>query len=98
MTDQSPRAASPASVAPTALQRPQPFRCSALYRRHLALGAAMTERYGWRTAARFTAADEVQRVRDAVGLADASWLGKLDVRGTQTDDIAPGLERTLAEE
>jgi heterotetrameric sarcosine oxidase gamma subunit len=85
------------SAAPASMQRPQPFRCSPLFQRQLALGATMTERYGWRTAAHFTAADEALRVRAAVGLADASWLGKLDVRGTQTDDVASGLERAFTE-
>ena len=45
----------------------------------------MVERAGWRTAAHFTGAeDEARRVRDGAGLGDVSWLGKLDVRGTQT--------------
>jgi sarcosine oxidase, subunit alpha len=95
MTD-LPSPAPPAPPAPPRAQRPQPFRCSALYRRHLASGATMTERAGWRTAAHFTGAEvEARRVRDGAGLGDVSWLGKLDVRGTQTDDVATLLERAL---
>jgi heterotetrameric sarcosine oxidase gamma subunit len=56
----------------------------------------MAERAGWRTAAHFTGAeDEARRVRDGAGLGDVSWLGKLDVRGTQMDDVATLLERAL---
>jgi glycine cleavage system aminomethyltransferase T len=56
----------------------------------------MAERAGWRTAAHFTGAeDEARRVRDGAGLGDVSWLGKLDVRGPQTDDVAALLERAL---
>ena len=68
------------------------FRGSALYRRHLALGAALVDYHGWRTAARFTSAEqEAQGVQKAVGLADVSWLGKLDVRGTLTEHVLAGL-------
>ena len=89
MTNQSAPAVSVA-------QRPPPYRCSALYRRHLAQGATMTERYGWRTAAHFTFTDDdARRVRAAAGLADVSWLGKLDVQGTQTDNATGRLEHVL---
>jgi sarcosine oxidase subunit alpha len=58
----------------------------------------MVERAGWRTAAHFTGAeDEARRVRDGAGLGDVSQLGKLDVRGTQLDDLAPWPERAVAE-
>ena len=83
----------PAPTARPAPPRRQPFRCSALYRRQLALGATMVEHAGWRTAGHFTGvADEARRVRDGAGLGDVSWLGKLDLRYTQTDGVfaAPG--------
>ena len=86
----------PARTAPPAPPRRQPFRCSALYRRQLALGATMVEHAGWRTAGHFTGvADEARRVRDGAGLGDVSWLGKLDLRYTQTDGVLARLERAL---
>ena len=73
-----PRApAPPGSTESLIAQRPQPFRCSALYRRHLASGATMVEHAGWRTAAHFTGAeDEARRVRDGAGLGDVSLAGQ----------------------
>ena len=64
----------------------QPVKRTALYRTSLALGATMTDYAGWQVAARFRSPDEeAQQVQDGVGLADASWLGKLEVRGKDLD-------------
>ena len=64
----------------------QPIKRTALYRTGLALGATMTDHAGWQVAARFRSPDEeTQQVQDGVGLADASWLGKLEVPGRGLD-------------
>jgi sarcosine oxidase subunit alpha len=61
-----------------------PIKYSAIYRKHLALGATMTDFYGWQVAAHFTSPDkETQQVRENVGLADVSWLVKLDVKSRE---------------
>ena len=64
----------------------QPIKRTALYRTGLALGATMTDHAGWQVAARFRSPDEeTQQVQDGVGLADASWLGKFEIRGRGLD-------------
>ena len=64
----------------------QPIKRTPLYRTGLALGATMTDHAGWQVAARFRSPDEeAQQVQDGVGLADASWLGKLEVQGRGLD-------------
>ena len=66
-----------------------PVRRSALYRRHLALGAQMAEEHGWQVAAQFsTPEEEARRIWEGAGLADDSWLGKLDVRGEGLEGLA----------
>lgn len=60
----------------------QPVKRTPLYRTALALGATLTDHAGWQVAARFRSPDaEAQQVQIGVGLADAGWLGKLEVRG-----------------
>ena len=64
----------------------QPIKRTALYRTGLALGATMTDHAGWQVAARFRSPDEeTQQAQDGVGLADASWLGKFEIRGRGLD-------------
>ncbi|MAG36840.1 MAG: hypothetical protein CL878_11445 [Dehalococcoidia bacterium] len=64
----------------------QPVKRTALYRTSLALDASMTDHAGWEVAAQFRPPnEEAQRVQDGVGLADTSWLGKLEVRGKSLD-------------
>ena len=59
----------------------QPIKRTALYRTGLAMGATLTDHAGWQVAARFRSPDEeAQQAQAGVGLADASWLGKLEVR------------------
>lgn len=59
-----------------------PYRVSALYRTHAALGARWTEDGGWRVPETFgDSAAEAQAARRGVGLVDASPLGKVDVVG-----------------
>jgi heterotetrameric sarcosine oxidase gamma subunit len=59
-----------------------PVKRTALYRKHLALGAAMTDFHGWQVAARFAAPeDEASCAEEMVGLADVGWMGKLEVQG-----------------
>ena len=58
-----------------------PVKRTPLYRTSLALGATLTDHAGWQVAARFRSPDEeMQQAQSGVGLADASWLGKVEVR------------------
>jgi sarcosine oxidase subunit alpha len=60
----------------------QPVKHSAMYRKFLALGATMTDHDGWQVPEQFTSPDEEARqAQQGVGLADVSWLVKLDVKG-----------------
>jgi heterotetrameric sarcosine oxidase gamma subunit len=73
---------------PAALPRGGLARRSPLCRRHLALGAVLAETGGWQAAARFAGPEEeARRVREGVGLADASWIGKLELQG-----VDPGMK------
>ena len=64
----------------------QPVKRTALYRTGLTLGATMADHAGWQVAARFRSPDEeTQQVQAGVALADASWLGKLEVQGRGLD-------------
>lgn len=64
-----------------------PVKRTALYRRHLTLGCSLGEHHGWQVAARFAAPEEeVRRVREAVGLSDVSWMGKIEMKGSGLDD------------
>ena len=66
----------------------QPVKRTPLYRTGLAMGATLTDHAGWQVAARFRSPDEeAQQAQATVGLADASWLGKLQIQG-------PGLAPT----
>jgi sarcosine oxidase subunit alpha len=59
-----------------------PYKVSALYRVHLALGARWTEEGEWRLPESFAQPEvEAERVRQGVGLEDVSAIGKLDVKG-----------------
>ena len=69
----------------------QPVRRTALYRKHLSLGAAMTNFHGWQVAAQFSAPeDEARLAREAAGLADVGWMGKLEVQGLWAEAPAIG--------
>ena len=65
----------------------RPIKRTALHRRHVALGAKMGDYHGWQVAEHFTSSEEeAQGVREGVGLADMSWMGKLDVKGNDLRD------------
>lgn len=65
----------------------QPVKRTPLYRTALALDATLTDHAGWQIAARFRSLDtEAQQAQAGVGLADTSWLGKLQVQG---EGLAP---------
>ncbi len=69
-----------------------PVKLTALYRKHLALGAKFREEGMWRWPETFTAPEaEVQHVRAGVGLADLSPLGKLDLKGHALDPVLEAL-------
>ena len=64
----------------------QPVKRPPLYRTSLALGATLTDHAGWQVAARFRPPDEeMHQAQAGVVLADASWLGKLQVQGESLD-------------
>ena len=55
---------------------------SALWRKHLSLGASMANHHGWEVAEGFTSPnEEADHVGKMVGLGDVSWLGKFDLKG-----------------
>ena len=59
-----------------------PVAMSAMHYQHLGLGAVIVESEGWQRPERYTSADdELDRVRQAVGLCDISPVGKLMVQG-----------------
>lgn len=71
-----------------------PQRVSSLHRRHLSLGAHMTDEGGWQRAARYSSPEEeAAAVRTGVGLCDTSPMGKLLVQG---DDVAGFLGASLS--
>jgi glycine cleavage system aminomethyltransferase T len=63
-----------------------------LFNRHRQSGASWAEHHGWQVPASFTAAqDEAACVRNAAGIADLSWLLKIDLKGYGLKGIsAPG--------
>jgi heterotetrameric sarcosine oxidase gamma subunit len=65
----------------------QPVKLTALSHAQRALRATFVEHHGWQVAARFaTPEQEEATVRQGVGLADVSWLGKLDVKGSRLEE------------
>jgi len=69
----------------------RPYKVSALYRAHLALGARWAEQGGWRLPESFTdPAVEAERVRQGVGLQDVSAIGKLDFKGRDVERLLAG--------
>jgi sarcosine oxidase subunit alpha len=66
----------------------RPSRSSPLHATHQVLGAQFVSQAGWQVPKTYTSPeDEVTTIRERVGLADVSSLGKLVVKG----DAAPGL-------
>jgi glycine cleavage system aminomethyltransferase T len=58
-------------------------RHSALHRSHLDAHAQLQAFYGWQLPAWYTKpSSELEQVRGSVGISDASYLTKLDVRGS----------------
>lgn len=65
-----------------------PVKLTALYRKHVTLGAELREEGPWRRPESFThPEEEAERVRKAVGLADVSPVGKLDLQGQDLDRL-----------
>ena len=63
-----------------------PVALSAMYAKHLGLGAVMADAAGWRLPARYTsAAEEIERLRQGVGISDVSSVGKISVQGERVD-------------
>ena len=70
------------------------IRRSALHHSHLESGAEMVEEHGWQRPEYYTAVeDEVQALRERVGLSDVSAVTKFDVKGKDTLSV---LVRMLA--
>ena len=64
---------------------------SPMERQALAVGASFEERDGWNVAVRFAGLEaERERSRTAVGFADLSHLGKVEVQGAQVPDLELG--------
>jgi glycine cleavage system aminomethyltransferase T len=64
---------------------------SPMERQALAAGASFEQRDGWNIAVRFDGLEvERERARSAVGFADLSHLGKLEVQGTPAVDFELG--------
>jgi len=75
---------------------PTPLKRTALHYKHLALGAAMVDEEGWQRPERYgQPEEELQAVRERVGLCDISPVGKLDLKGRQ---LAPVLARLFSPE
>jgi sarcosine oxidase subunit alpha len=73
---------------------PVPVKRTALHYKHLALGATMVDDGGWQRPERYRQPEEeLQAVRERVGLCDISPVGKLDLKGRQ---LAPILERLFS--
>ena len=61
------------------------IRRSALHSQHLSSGASMVEDGGWQRPDYYTAVeDEVQAIRERVGLSDLSAVTKFDIKGKHT--------------
>jgi heterotetrameric sarcosine oxidase gamma subunit len=66
-----------------------------LFSTHRQMGARMTDRAGWQTASSFTSArQEVARVSACAGLADVSWMTKVDLKGAGVHSLAALDERS----
>ncbi|MFQ5898627.1 MAG: sarcosine oxidase subunit gamma family protein [Candidatus Methylomirabilia bacterium] len=69
----------------------RPYKVSALYRAHLALGARWVEEGEWRLPEAFgDAEEEAEQVRQSVGLQDVSAIGKLDLAGREVERLLAG--------
>jgi len=70
----------------------RPYKVSALYRTHLALGASWVQDGEWRLVEAFSDPEvEAERVRQGVGLQDVSAIGKLDLKGRQVERFLAGV-------
>lgn len=64
------------------MKEEQSIKQTALFHWHQQAGASLTEHHGWRIPASFTSPEsEAGQVREAVGLADVSWMMKFDLKG-----------------
>ncbi|HEX9780708.1 MAG TPA: glycine cleavage system aminomethyltransferase GcvT [bacterium] len=69
-----------------------PLARTALYERHLAFGARMTEFHGWEMPLYYTSIlDEHRAVREALGVFDTSHMGQVLVTGAAATDTLNGL-------
>ena len=58
------------------------IRQTPLYHAHARAGASLTEHHGWQTPAHFIGAQkEAEQLAKNAGLADVSWMTKLDLKG-----------------
>ena len=74
----------------------QPVALSAIHPKHLSLGAVIVESDGWQRPASYTSAEEeVERVRDGVGICDISPLGKIVVHGDVEAYLAEGFPQPV---
>ena len=65
-----------------------PVALSAMHHRHVAHGAVMVVSEGWQRPARYAGVEEeIEQVRQAVGLCDVSQVGKVKVQGQAVDSL-----------
>lgn len=63
-----------------------PLKQSPLHHVARALGATLGPHHGWNIATQFATPDaEAASLKNGVGIADASWLGKLELKGPQAE-------------
>ena len=63
-----------------------PLKQSPLHHVARALGATFGSHHGWNIATQFATPDaEAAALKSGVGIADASWLGKLEIKGRQAE-------------
>ncbi len=71
----------PEPTTNTTVMAERPPRLSPLHATHQELGASFVSRAGWEVPQTYTSPEEAAAIREQVGLADLSSLGKLLVRG-----------------
>ena len=65
------------------------YKQTALFSRRRQMGARLTDRSGWQTAASFTSAqEEMAQVTTNAGLSDVSWMTKVDLKGAGVHALA----------
>ena len=68
-----------------------PIKQTAIFHTHFNSGATMIDHHGWQIPSTFSSPeDEAARVRQSVGVADLSWMSKIELQGLGLNE-APAL-------